>query len=323
MGEVEITAALNSHLGCSRCHAGGSWVVTARPVIRQNSVIQQLSCTQCGDRVVAKLGGGKQRRDNDRVQLQNEYATLCMLHPAFLDDERLGTLEPLAYMEVAGRGILVTRWFNGTDLARYARGLDAPALEGAFRLAGRWLRKLHVADKEDRAPQPVGVAEKLEDLLRTYGKTLGVHRGAWKACSLLASDQHSLEALTVPSARIHGDFKPQNLLYDDVRCVGLDIHWKAIGAAVYDLAPFLNHLWLAGTGKRGLSTGMRYLRAESAFLAGYGDAGPMRALRWAQLYFALCHLGGYRQRGRLGMAYANWKIWPLVERLERQLRETA
>jgi hypothetical protein len=71
-----------------------------------------------------------------------------------------------------------------------------------------------------------------------------------------------------------------------------------------------------------LPANTRYLQAEAAFLAGYGETVPMRALRWAQLYFALCHLGSYRQRGRFGMAYANWKIWPLVERLERQLRET-
>jgi len=292
-------------------------------MVRQNSVIHQLSCKQCGDHIVAKVGGGKRRHDSDRVQLQNEYTTLRTLYSAFLDEERLGILEPLGYMEAAGRGILVTRWFMGTDLAHYARGLDACALEDALRLAGKWLLKLHGADNGDRPSQSLGLAEKIEDLLRTYGRTLRTQPRAWEACNLLVRGQRSLEALVVPSVRIHGDFKPQNILYGDIRCVGLDIHWKAIAAAVYDLAPFLNHLWLAGTGKHGLPAKVRYLQAESAFLAGYGDAGPMGALRWAQLYFALCHLGSYCQRGRLGRAYANWKIWPLIERLEGQLRETA
>ena len=319
----DVAAALNSHLGCSRCHAGGSWAVTARPMTRQNSVIHQLRCTQCGDRVVAKVGGGKRWRENDRVQLQNEYATLRILHPVFSDGERIGTLEPLGYMEVAGRGILVTRWFMGTDLARYARASDACALERAFRLAGKWLLKLHVADNENRSLQSLGVAEKIEDLLRTYGAVLRTQPRAWKACNFLVRGGHSLEALAVRPVRIHGDFKPQNMLYDDTRCVGLDIHWNAIGAAVYDLAPFLNHLWLAGTGKHGAGAKARYLRAETAFLAGYGDAVPTRALRWAQLYFALCHLGSYRQRGGLAVVYANWKVWPLIQWLEGQLRQTS
>lgn len=323
MQKFDITTPLNSHLDCPRCHTSGIWVETERPMTRQNSIIQQLRCTHCGDRVVAKVGGGKQWRDNDRVQLQNEHATLCTLHSAFSDEERLGTLEPLGYLEAAGRGILVTRLFTGTELVRYAHGSDARALEQAFRLAGTWLLKLHDADNKERSPRSLGVAEKIEDLLRTYGGVLRTQARAWQACELLADSGRSLEAVAVRSVRIHGDFKPQNMLYDDTRCVGLDIHWNAIGAAVYDLAPFLNHLWLAGVGKHGLRAKMRYLQAEAAFLAGYGGAAPTRALRWAQLYFALCYLGGYRQRGGLAVVYANWKIWPLIRRLEGQLRETA
>ena len=318
----DVVPALNSHLPCPRCRAGGNWAMAARPMTRQNSVIHQLRCTQCGDRVVAKVGGGKRWRDDDRFQMQNEYATLCTLRSVFWDGEGVGILEPLGYMEVAGRGILITHWFMGTDLVRYARGSETRALDQAFRLAGTWLLKLHDADNEKRPLRSMGVAEKIEDLSRTYGEVLRAQPWTWKACELLGSVGRSLEALAVRPVRIHGDFKPQNMLYDDTCCVGLDIHWKIIGAAVYDLAPFLNHLWLAGVGKHGLPAKMRYLRAEAGFLAGYGDAVPTQALRWAQLYFALCHLGGYRQRGRLGMAYANWKIWPLIQRLEGQLRET-
>jgi Ser/Thr protein kinase RdoA (MazF antagonist) len=290
---------------------------------RQNSVIHQIRCKQCGNRVVAKVGGGKRWRDDDRVQLQNEYATLCTLRSAFSGGEGVGILEPLGYMEVAGRGILVTHWFMGIDLLRYARGAETHALERAFRLAGAWLLKLHDADNEKRPMRLMGVAEKIEDLSHNYGGVLRTQPRAWKACELLASVGRGLEALAVQSVRIHGDFKPQNMLYDDTCCVGLDIHWEVIGAAVYDLAPFLNHLWLAGVGKQDLGAKMRYLQAETAFLAGYGDAVPTQALRWAQLYFALCHLGGYRRRGGLAVVYANLKIWPLLRWLEEQLWESA
>lgn len=321
MQTLDVAAALDANLECPRCHADGHWVAMARPKTRENSVIHHLCCTRCGDRVVAKVGGGKHWCDNDRVELRHEYATLCAIHAVFPQEGGIGTLEPLGYMEAAGRGILVTRWFMGTDVVHYARGSDAPALERAFRLAGRWLFELHGADKEMRPPRSLGVAEKVEDLLRTYGGVLRTHPRAWNACELLTSTGSSLEVSMARAVRIHGDFKPQNMLYADTRCIGLDIHWRIISAAIYDLAPFLNHLWLAGVGGRGASAESRYLLAEKAFLTGYGGATPMRALRWAQLYFALCHLGGYRQRGGLAVVYATWKVWPLIRHLEGLLRE--
>lgn len=322
MQKLEIVTLLNSHLQCPRCHTGGIWAEAARPRARQNSVLHQLCCNHCGNRVAAKVSGGRQWREDHRVLLKNEYTTLCSLRSAFSKSKGIGILEPLGYLESAGRGILVTQWFIGTDLVRSACSLKASALEQAFRLAGAWLLRLHSADNEDRPLQPLGVAEKIENLSRTYGAVLHASSSAREACELLAGTGRSLETSAVRPVRIHGDFKPQNMLYDDTCCVGLDIHWGIIGAPVYDLAPFLNHLWLAGIDNHGLSAGVRYSLAERAFLAGYGTAVSMQALRWAQLYFALCHLGGYRRRGWLGAAYANWKTWPLIRRLEGQLRET-
>lgn len=321
MPTFDIATILNSHLACARCRAHGSWATAARPTARQNSVIHQLCCRQCGERVVAKVGGGKQRRDDDRAQLHHEYATLRTLESAFPQDGQIGILEPLGYVEAAGRGIMVTRWVAGTNLVRYARHADSLALERAFESAGTWLRKLHGADDQERPLRSLGVAEKLDDLLHSYGKVLRAQPGAWKGYELLASAERSLDALMAQPVRLHGDFKPQNMLYDNTRCVGLDINWRIISLGVYDLAPFLNHLWLAGAGWHGWGARKRYLRAEKALLAGYGGATPMCVLRWAQLYFALCHLGGYRQRGGLAVVYAKWKIWPLVRRLQDQLRQ--
>jgi hypothetical protein len=319
---LEIVVTLNSHLQCPSCHTAGTWVEASRPKRRQNSTLHQLRCRQCGNRVAAKVSGGTQDREDHCVQLKNEYATLCNLRDAFSQDDGSGILEPLGYLELAGHGILVTQWFAGTDLARSARRLKADELEQAFRQAGAWLLRLHGADNDERSCRSLDVAQKIANLTLTYGDVLRTSSRTRGACELLAAAGRDLEALATRPVRIHGDFKPQNMLYNDSRCVGLDIHWRIVGAPVYDLAPFLNHLWLAGVGNRSLSAGRRYQLAEEAFLHGYGTPVSMQALRWAQLYFALCHVGGYRQRGPLGAVYANWKIWPLVERLERQLRET-
>jgi hypothetical protein len=100
--------------------------------------------------------------------------------------------------------------------------------------------------------------------------------------------------------------------------VGLDVQWQVEGPAVYDLAPFLNHLWLARRSLGSLAE-RQHLQAEAEFLAGYGYSDDLRILRWTQLYFALCQLGGYRKRGRLVASYARWKIWPLARQLTAQL----
>ncbi|GAA0252432.1 phosphotransferase family protein [Rhodanobacter caeni] len=323
METPQTVAVVNSHVRCPLCQRAGKWVAIARPDRRQNSTVYQLRCQACGNRVAAKVSGGKQYRADHCAELKNEYTTLCHLHGAYTRHEDMGVLKPLGFIEAAGHGILVTQWFAGSDLARAARQLDAAALARAFRLAGEWLLQLHDADDEPRPCVDLGVTQKIDHLSKTYGDVLRCSARAQKALELLATSGIKLATWKTRAVRIHGDFKPQNMLYDHSSCVGLDIHWGIIGAATYDLAPFLNHLWMAIGGNHGAAALRRYQVAEEAFLRGYGATGLLEGLRWVQLYFALCQLGSYRQRGRLSVVYANWQIMPLVRRLENQLRESS
>ena len=316
-----IVQIVNQRFACPQCHASGRWLRAARAMVRDNSSVHRLHCTQCGERIVAKASRGKRTSDADRAGLRDEYDTLRLLESAFPQDGEYGTLEPLAYLEADGLGIMLTRLFEGNELLRHTRALNAPALEMTFRHAGAWLRKLHEADGEQRPSRTLGVAEKLDDLERTYGAALRSHAQARAACDVLARLAPELEQQQLRAVRLHGDFKPENVLCNMTRCVSLDIHWRIISASVYDLAPFVNHLWLAGVGARGVRWQQRCAAAEQGFLAGYGDVGNLHTLRWAQLYFALCHWGGYRQRGSLTATYARWKMWPLVQRIVTQLQD--
>jgi hypothetical protein len=322
MTKVYIRQVLNGRFDCMRCHTSHDWVPTARAAVRQYSSIHRLRCASCGEQIVVKVVGGKYSPKAALVHAHKEYEALCTLQSAFPQDEQYGTLVPLGHFEYAGCGIVVTRLAPGDDLMHHVRSLDATKAQAAWRSAGVWLKKLHDSDLQDREKH-LGAEEKISHLTDRYGSVLRGDPVTGAAYDLFAEQGSYVDAVAVHAVRQHGDFKPDNMLCDGTRYVGLDIRWRCIGAAVYDLAPFLNHLWLDVGVAAGLRGRRHYDVAESAFLSGYGDAGGMRALRWVQLYFALCYMGGYRLRGRLAAVYAGWKVGPLVRKLSTQLQELA
>ena len=315
---MNITQALNSRFVCTRCHDLHGWIRTRRPAVRQNSSIHWLRCGHCAEQIVAKVIGGTYSGETARRRARREYESLCELQSKFPQDERYGTLVPLGHLEYAGHGILITRFTSGDDLGHYLRTLGAAGMRAACRSSGVWLKKLHESDVRSQQKY-LGAADKISFLADTYGAVLRRDPKTGAAFELLVRESPKIDAVAVIAVRQHGDFKPDNILCDGTRYVGLDIPWQYTGAAIYDVAPFLNHLWLEGR----VATASRRLRlydlAESAFLSGYGDIGKMHALRWVQLYFALCYMGACRKRGRLVTGYARWKGWPMVRRLAAQL----
>lgn len=257
------------------------------------------------------------------TEARREYKTLCTLQRVFPQDEHFGTLVSLGYLEYSGRGIMITRHCRGDDLAHYLRSRSESDAQESCHAAGVWLRKLHESNQPGGQPRVLGVADKLDYLAATYGAVLRRNRDTWAAFRCLEQAASSIDTMRCRVVRQHGDFKPQNMLCGGTRYIGLDIHWQSTGPAIYDLAPFLNHLWLASRTLAGLRANRHYRQRESMFLAGYGDGNDTQALHWAQLYFALCHLGGYRQKGRLQASYARWRIGPLVRDLSRQLGEVS
>lgn len=322
---MDVTPVINTQFVCARCHASGSWVLVGRPQSRQNSSIYRLQCTRCQEQIVAKVSRRGDLGDAARVQARHEYETLCELQRVFPQDEHYGTLVSLGYVESSERGIMITRHFRGSDLTHYLRSPSAPGAPGACHAAGVWLRKLHDSNQVDQQTQVPGVADKLEYLKDTYGAVLRPDRNLLTACRRLEQAASHTDSRRSRVVRQHGDFKPQNMLCDGIRYIGLDIQWQSIGSAIYDLAPFLNHLWLAGRTLGCSFANRHYRHRESMFLAGYGyrDEDDTRAVHWAQLYFALCYVGGYRQKGRLAAGYASWRLGPLIRELSARLADNS
>ena len=318
MIKVNLAEVLNGRFDCSRCHDSRSWIRTARPAVRQNSSIHRLRCARCGEQIVAKVIGGRYSGEAALRRARREYESLCELQSKFPQDERYGTLVPLGHLEYGGHGILITRFTRGKDLGHYLRSLGAAEVQVACRSSGEWLKKLHESDVQNQQ-KDLGAADKISFLADTYGAVLRSDSKMVAACELLVHESAKIDALAILAVRLHGDFKPDNMLCDGTMYVGLDIPWQYTGAAVYDIAPFLNHLWLDGRVGAGPRVRDLYDLAESSFLSGYGDVGAMHTLRWVQLYFALCYMGAARRRGRLAASYASWKAGPLVQKLGTQL----
>jgi hypothetical protein len=318
---MDVAQTLADQFNCTRCHAAGGWLQTEPPALRQNSIVHRLQCANCGDQIVAKVNRANEPLAGDEeagAHLRHEYETLCALQLLFPADSHYGTLEPLGYLESGGDEMVITRLFPGKDLLHYMRKLDPAGVAEACRAAGGWLRALHENGDPGARGRGLDAGDKLDYLTDRYGAVLRENSKTWAAYQRLEQESSRISTSVFGPFKLHGDFKPENMLCDGRRYVGLDVQWRTAGPAVYDLAPFLNHLWLGGYGFGSLAN-RRYQLAEAGFLAGYGYPDDMHILRWTQLYFALCQLGGYRKRGPLAAGYAHWKVWPLVRRLSRQL----
>lgn len=321
--ETTATDLLNSEFECPGCRTCGSWAEVAKAKVRQYSTVHRLKCSYCGEQIAAKTSRTTGRSHGEDAGLFAEYQTLYELWSKFPQDDHFGTLMPLGYLGPDRDGIMVTRWFGGDDLVRHARNAGMDAIYEICRSAGVWLQKLHRSDQGAWCTRSLGVADKINYLLQTYGRDLRTDRKTRVACEVLEHEAGENEAFSLRAAHIHGDFKPENMLCNGFKYVGLDIHMQSIGAIVYDLAPFLNHMWLVGQPLRSFGLSRSYAQGEAGLLDGYGgiDEHEKRALRWVQLYFALCHLGSYRRRSWLSRVYANQMVWPLARNLMIKLQE--
>lgn len=318
---MNVVVELNRKLECPACRANGCWKLVARPKPRLNSTIHGLRCVRCNERIAAKAPHSNDPGERGRRLVQREFRTLSMLKTAFVQDERYGTVSPVEWID----GIMVTRWFAGPDLQRYVRGLDDEAALDAYRGAGAWLRRLHDSRPEGYSVQTVNVGDKLDTLADRYGRML--HDGRDVQISWEALQRHADQAgrQAVRATWSHGDFKPENLLCDRRKYVGLDIHLQFDAPVVFDIASFLDHAWLNAQTLFPRVGRCDFQQLENAFLDGYGDLGEhgLVALHWAELYFALSYLGRDLERRTLQRWHAKWRTGRLVRTLADQLNEAA
>ena len=257
----------------------------------------------------------------DGLELEMEYQALLAMQTIFSADDSYGALTPVGYIRFDRYEALVTRLFAGDDLYRCARRADARGLGPMFHGAGALLRKLHEACPNSISFRPLDAPSKLKHLDEAYGEQLLAAPSMFDAFTQLRDGASRIARTKVAWAWSHGDFKPENVLYDGRKIVVFDTKLSTNGDCVYDIASFLNHVRLGGRTPGGWKVSRDYQQIEAEFLSGYGTLGlpQIAVLRWAQLYFMLCYYGRYARRGKMAKLYAQYKIGILVRDIAKEL----
>lgn len=316
---MKMAPVLNRNLACPACGSDGQWCLVSKPKVRRNSTISELRCSTCNGRIAAKMPHANDLRGGSRRLIQREFQTLSLLQKVFAHDDQYGTILPLAWFD----GVMITRWFAGADLRRYLRTVDGKSSFEVYRCAGTWLRRLHDSSPDGVTFETFNVADKLDTLADRYSPMLNHAQGPTTEWDALKDRADAVAKQPVRVTWSHGDFKPDNMLCDGRRYVGLDIHLQFRAPVVLDIASFLDHAWLDGQGLLSARSRHQFWELEQSFLQGYGklEEQDMIALRWAQLYFALSYVGRSWLRGPLRALHANVRVGPLVRVLAERLRE--
>ena len=313
---IAVAEEIDSRFRCPSCDAAQRWKQAGRSQSRDNSIINFFVCKQCNEQIVAKLPLIPGTSLPDKALALREYRTLTQLVLTFPQSEDYGTLVPLGHLDESG--LVITRRFNGRNLKWYgiARGKVSADLPYA---AGRWLRKLHDACPRGYTNLAFDTDHKIGYLEKTYASALRRERTASAVYAHLVEQAAVVGATPLRASWSHGDYKPENVLHDGRKCVGIDTQLEHYSVFAYDLASFLNHLLMAGPA----SDHRQHIYAEvkEQVIAGYGDIGPSdhRAILWAQLYFMLCYWGRYQTRRGFSSLYNHWRILPLLRVLSSQL----
>lgn len=317
--DIAVAEEINLHFTCPTCGAARHWHQTERTRARENSVIGTFACTQCHEQIVAKVPLIPGTSLPDRIHAQGEYRVLDELLRRFPQDENYGTLVPLGHVDASG--IVITRKFAGRDLKQYVVGARGTVPEQLLHAAGRWLRKLHDACPRGYTNLAPDADSKTDYLERTYGRALRGNREVSAIYAHLIQQAAAVQATTLRASWSHGDYKPENVLHDGHKCVGIDTQLEHYSVFAYDLASFLNHVMMAGPNPAGRHGQQFYARAKEQVIAGYGDinAAEHRTILWAQLYFMLCYWGRYQTRKGLSSIYNHWRILPLLKLFNSQL----
>lgn len=223
--------------------------------------------------------------------------TRALRNGPFAPDGALSLPAPLALFPALG--LMIHESVPGADL-RHA--LAAGEADGALRLAGRWLARLHGA-----AP-PAGVklkaqAREVRKIDRWCGE-IAPHLGGSErrrlrqARSLLHGIAEGLSPCT--PALIHRDFYPANVFWDGRRVCVLDFDQLALGDPALDAGHFLAHLQNAALRAAGRAD--TYAGAGAVFLDSYLEGAragiaPRLPLYRAYTFLKLAAKEARRERG--------------------------
>jgi Ser/Thr protein kinase RdoA (MazF antagonist) len=208
---------------------------------------------------------------------------------------------------IAEHGLLVMEWVDGRSVYEHLvlRRIGIDEAIKAAAASGNWLSLFHASSQSDTAP--IDFASKLRQVERLHASLssypLRQKYLAWMR-ERLQADSTPLRELRLRRARLHGDFKPHNILVRDGGALAIDFGHIYESTVWNDVAFFLAQLeWtVISSGRFQLLLRMKELRR--AFLRAYESGHPpcpAAALSWLEreIVYRFAHQHLSRPRLRL------------------------
>lgn len=310
-----LLPAISAALHCPKCESVGCWINISPDEVRLNSIISKFRCSHCGKKIVSKMAPISTAQET----IKSEYDTLVTMRNLLACNEPFRSPTPLVYFENDGHGVMLTEFIEGVDLAHCAKALPLSRSSPTFKLAGRLLRRLHDASPK-REMRALDLASRITYLVTEYGDMLRSRGSFRRALDMLRNTSSLIDSKCVCWTWVHGDFKPQNIIYDEQGIVVFDTTLNAFGTFVFDIGQFLAHIELLFLGVAGMRDDIRH-KLASDFVDGYGvtDSGELSAIAWARLYFILTYYGQFCRGGILRRLVAGSVFHPAIARSMQQL----
>jgi len=196
-------------------------------------------------------------------------------------------LAPLPWTLCREHGVYAMAWVGGDTCTNLLLRSSTKQAEALGESAGHWLRRFH--ETSALSPRRNDFEEKLKYVNQFAKAAGGVAPLLLRAADVLGHLAPDAAARTLPASWLHGDFKPDNLLIDQDGVTGLDVQLAFENTVVYDLAPFLNNLFLLRWSPRGFWQRRKLEAVARTFLGAYAsDAEHWRLpILWLRAYLLM------------------------------------
>lgn len=313
-------SALFSHAQVPSVDAGEALTISGPIHVSNHARLYLCEPAQSAAKLLAKFVISEESGAPDVEAAREQYEALIELNRASGSTRGFNLVQPFHLF--ADEAIVVQSWLEGQsfDKALGDKRLGVEALIAIARGAGVWIAHYHRFGSDGTtAPVRTGLLDEIEEQARTLG---GRARVLADSCRGLRTSRLFDGQIRQPTALLHCDYKPANLIAANDGVYAIDFQLSKRASIYFDLAHFLNSLAIDVVKAKRYAVLMNGGRLADAFLDGYAEiAGPIDRLVLA--YYEIYDLSRYMLQYGDGEApgiAGRLKWWALTRLLAARLK---